>query len=319
MDKAEAMIAEYVAAGFAKIHLDTSMGCHGEPAALPDEIVAERASRLALRAEAVATERGLPPPLYVIGTEVPVPGGASHAIDRVEVTAPAAAERTLAVHRAAFAKRGIGQALDRIIAVVVQPGVEFDHERVIAFQPKEARGLSAVLERERGLVFEAHSTDYQTTEALRALVSQGFAVLKVGPALTFALRETLYGLDCIATELVSGWRDHTLGATMERLMLAEPRFWAPYYTGRDDARRILRHYSYSDRIRYYWPHPEALAAAGSLIQALENRELPETLISQFLPRGYDGVRKQQVARRPWSLLRHALGMELDRYREATGR
>ena len=37
-----------------------------------------------------------------------------------------------------------------------------------------------------GLVFEAHSTDYQPPEGLARLVSDGFAVLKVGPALTFA-------------------------------------------------------------------------------------------------------------------------------------
>lgn len=38
------------------------------------------------------------------------------------------------------------------------------------------------------LVFEAHSTDYQTKEAYKQLVHDHFAILKVGPALTFAMR-----------------------------------------------------------------------------------------------------------------------------------
>jgi CHAD domain-containing protein len=40
---------------------------------------------------------------------------------------------------------------------------------------------------------------------LAALVRDGFAILKVGPALTFALREALYGLDLIAAALDPAW------------------------------------------------------------------------------------------------------------------
>ena len=72
--KAEAMVAAYVAAGFSKVHLDASMGCDGEPEALDDERTAARAVRLARVAEATAREGGLPPPVYIIGTEIPPPG-----------------------------------------------------------------------------------------------------------------------------------------------------------------------------------------------------------------------------------------------------
>ena len=85
MKKAEVMIEGYAKAGFTKLHLDTSMGCEGEPEALPDEKTALRAVRLAKVAEA---NKGSNAPVYVIGTEVPVPGGATHELDELELTKP---------------------------------------------------------------------------------------------------------------------------------------------------------------------------------------------------------------------------------------
>src|SRR5690606_22667851 len=194
-------------------------------------------------------------PVYIIGTEVPPPGGATHAIQTIEVTAASAAERTLAVHREAFAAAGVSAALERVIGLVVQPGVEFGNANVVIYDPPAARELSASLDRLPGLVFEAHATDYQPTEALAALVEDGFAILKVGPGLTFALREALYGLDAIARELVG--REESLPETMERLMLAEPGNWRSHYPGTAAEQHLQRHFSYSDRIRYYWTHPDA--------------------------------------------------------------
>jgi len=54
MNKAEAMIVAYARAGFTKLHLDTSMGCAGEPFALDDATTAARAARLAAAAETQA-------------------------------------------------------------------------------------------------------------------------------------------------------------------------------------------------------------------------------------------------------------------------
>lgn len=283
--RAEAMVAAYAGAGFEKLHLDTSMGCAGEPAALPDAATAERAGRLARVAEAVAARAGFTP-CYVIGTEVPVPGGAHEAIGHLEVTAPDAALSTWAVHRRAFEAAGVPAALDRVIAMVVQPGVEFGNVDVVRYQPDRAAALSAALDDLPGLVFEAHSTDYQPPECLGALVADGFAILKVGPALTFALREVLYGLDQIAGFLDPGWRACSLIATMERIMLADPVHWRSHYVGTDDEARVQRHFSYSDRIRYYWPHPEAKAAVAALLGRLAPVTIPATLASQFIPRLY---------------------------------
>jgi D-tagatose-1,6-bisphosphate aldolase subunit GatZ/KbaZ len=316
MAKAETMVAAYVAAGFRKIHLDCSMGCQGEPAALADAVVAERAARLARAAEAAAREAGLPPPIYIIGTEVPPPGGATHAIQTIELTAPAAAERTLAVHREAFAAAGVSAALERVIGLVVQPGVEFGNANVVIYDPPAARELSAALERLPGLVFEAHSTDYQPVEALSALVDDGFAILKVGPGLTFALREALYGLDAIARELRVG-HGEPLPAVMERLMLAETANWRSHYPGTPDEQYLQRHFSYSDRIRYYWTHPEALAAVDRLFATLGAVSIPETLVSQYIGRLYPAVAAGELAVTPKALCLAAIDLALEPYRMAT--
>jgi len=316
MAKAEVMVAAFVAAGFRKLHLDCSMGCKDEPAALADAIVAERAARLAQVAEGAAAGAGLPPPVYIIGTEVPPPGGATHAIQTIEVTAAAAAERTQTVHREAFAAAGVSAALERVIGLVVQPGVEFGNANVVVYDPPAARRLSAALDRLSGLVFEAHSTDYQPTAALSALVDDGFAILKVGPGLTFALREALYGLDAIARELRL---DHgePLPEVMERLMLAEPANWQSHYPGNPDEQYLQRHFSYSDRIRYYWTHPEAVAAVDRLFAALDVASIPETLVSQYLGRLYPAVASGDLPGTPKALCLAAIDLALEPYRVAT--
>jgi D-tagatose-1,6-bisphosphate aldolase subunit GatZ/KbaZ len=132
-------------------------------------------------------------------------------------------------------------------------------------------------------VFEAHSTDYQPPVRLTELVRDRFCILKVGPALTFALREALYGLDLIASEMAPGYPARALASAMEKLMLAERRWWEPYYPGNATEQRLWRHYSYSDRIRYYWPHPDAKAAVERLKAALSGIAIPRPVLQQFLP------------------------------------
>ena len=82
-----------------------------------------------------------------------------------------------------------------------------------------------------GLVFEAHSTDYQPPESLSRLVIDGFAILKVGPGLTFALREALYALDEIAAALYPGWREHSLMTEMESRDARQPWLLADPLSG----------------------------------------------------------------------------------------
>ncbi len=280
MAKAGAMVAAYAQAGYSKLHLDTSMGCKGERVALADEEAAERAARLAEIAE---TNKGDLPPVYVIGNEVPVPGGSTHALDHLELTAPDAVARTHDAHRSAFQARGLGDAFARVIALVVQPGVEFSRTDVIHFDVGAAQALSATLANYPGLVFEAHSTDYQTREGLRALVGNGFAILKVGPWLTFALREALYALDAAADVLRGFPPKGELMAAMEDIMVAAPGNWNRHYEGDDNELWLQRHFSYSDRIRYYWSAPAAEIAVSRLMARLAGKKIPAPVIGQYLP------------------------------------
>lgn len=311
MARAEAMVAAYVEAGFRKIHLDSSMGCAGEPVALDDATTAGRAARLARAGEDRAAEGGRP--VYIVGTEVPTPGGSAHGVEELAVTAPAAVEHTLLVHRAAFDAAGLGAAFRRVIGIVVQPGVEFGNADVAIYEPEKARGLSRALARLPGLVFEAHSTDYQPPTALSALVEDGFAILKVGPGLTFALREALYALDAIALELRAIALEESLEQAMEQVMIENPAHWRSHYPGTPDEQRLLRHFSYSDRIRYYWPEPRAAAAVDRLLDRLDARDIPETLISQHLGRLHASVLAGQTAPRPRALCIAAVNTALDPY------
>lgn len=280
MARAEVMVAGFAAAGFTKLHLDTSMGCAGEPLALDDTTIAGRAARLAAAAEANC---GAVLPVYIVGTEVPVPGGALEALDDLAVTTPRAARRTYQIHRQTFVDAGLTEAFGRVIGLVVQPGVEFGHADVVRFVPDRAEALSASLAEMPGIVFEAHSTDYQHGEGLSALAGMGFAILKVGPWLTFALREALYGLDAIADVLEGQVPQGRLMARMEALMQAAPDNWARYYTGVGAAGFVQRHFSYSDRIRYYWPQEQAEAAVGEVMARLEGRAIPAPVLRQYLP------------------------------------
>ena len=312
--QAEAMVAAYVTAGYEKIHLDTSMGCQGEPDHLADPVTAERAARLAVVAEAAA--HAATAPRYVIGTEVPVPGGSVTEIEHLEVTRPAAVAATFEAHRQAFAAAGVEAAFESVIAVVVQPGVEFDDRNVVVYQPERAVELSAALAGMPGLVFEAHSTDYQPPQSLARLVDDGFAILKVGPGLTFALREALYALDQIATALSPDWSEHSLMAEMEAEMLAHPGYWQSYYRGEPDQQRVLRHFSYSDRVRYYWASPAAQEAVQRLLARLSGASIPGPLISQFLPALYSRVTSGAVDPTPRDLALEAVRDVLRVYTDA---
>ncbi|WP_353979590.1 D-tagatose-bisphosphate aldolase, class II, non-catalytic subunit [Salinicola endophyticus] len=314
MARAETLVAAYAAAGFTKLHLDASMGCADDPAALDDAEIAARAARLCLAAEAAAGERR-GELRYVIGTEVPTPGGAHERLEGVAVTTTADLASTLAVHAERFADEGLDDAWRRVRGVVVQPGVEFGHADVVDFDPAGAQALSRAILDWPDLVFEAHSTDYQTPAAYRALVAGHFAILKVGPALTFAMREALFALAAIAAE-TPGIEAPDLDAAVERAMLDEPRYWHAYYPGDPAEQRFARRYSLSDRIRYYWGVPAVAATLESLFAALEAHPLPLPLVSQYLPDAYRAIRVGQLAPEPRALVRWHIEGVLDAYARA---
>ncbi|QCK80722.1 tagatose-bisphosphate aldolase subunit KbaZ [Raoultella ornithinolytica] len=317
MANADDLIKSYVAAGFKKIHLDCSMSCEGDPLPLTDDIVAERAARLAAVAEETCRERfGESDLVYVIGTEVLVPGGAHETLTELQVTTPDAARATLEAHRHAFELRGLTHIWPRIIGLVVQPGVEFDHTHIIDYQPQQAEALSAMVEDYDALVFEAHSTDYQTPQALRQLVKDHFAILKVGPALTFALREALFSLAAIEEELLPAKACSGLRQVLENVMLDRPEYWQNHYHGDGHARRLARGYSYSDRVRYYWPDRQIDEAFARLVRNLADWPLPLPLLSQYMPLQYIKVREGDLKAEPRELILDHIQDILQQYHAA---
>ena len=300
MAKARVMVADYVAAGFSKIHLDASMAC-ADDGTLAQSTMASRAAELAEVAEHTAMRCGLPQPCYVIGTEVPVPGGEVAGSGAVQVTRPEAAAQVYALHRDAFAARGLGAAFGRAVALVVQPGVDFSNHDVLAFDPAGAAGLSAAISTLPGMVYEAHSTDYQTGAALAALVAGHFAILKVGPELTWAYARAIEELaieelaieelaieelaveelaieelavEELATAERGAARPSRILDVVRAEMTADPQHWQGYLAPGDDLVAGL-----SDRVRYYWPRPAIGAALGQLAANLGPTAVRATVVA----------------------------------------
>lgn len=291
MIKARELIRVYVAAGFKKIHLDTSMSCADDPAIMPDELVAERAAQLCFVAEQTANATfGQSDLVYVVGTEVPPPGGASEEIENLELTPVSRVKQTLSLHQEEFAKLGLESAWQRVVGLVVQPGVEFDHTSIIDYQSNKAAELKASIHSFPNIAFEAHSTDYQNEQAYIDLVKDHFAILKVGPQLTFALREALFALSYIEEELIPVEQRSFLRDVCEQEMLELPKNWQRFYPVPASKGSLYRRYSYSDRIRYYWNQPRIEQAVERMFENLNLAGIPLPLISQFLPEQYRDIR-----------------------------
>lgn len=313
MREAECTVQAYVRAGFHKIHLDASMACADDQDPLTGETVAHRAATLCAASEQVSGDRK---PVYVIGTEVPVPGGARESLTGLVVTSREAAAETLATHRRVFNEEGLGHVWPRVIALVVQPGVEFNHDSVVDYDPARAVHLTGLLREREGLVYEAHSTDYQRPEAFRMLVRDGFAILKVGPALTFAMREALAALSSIEAELVPREQCSQLMDVLERVMREQPRNWEDHYKGDERSMCLQRRYSYSDRVRYYWDQPDVAESVRTLMSNLGRMEIPETMISFYLPEQYREVRAGRLKPGAHEMIIHRIRQALRPYADA---
>lgn len=257
MEKARDLVDAYVRAGFRKIHLDCSEGCAGEAGQLGDAVTAERSADLAR--VCLHSADGAEDLLFVIGTEVPPPGGARVDEDgAIPPTQPDAARATLAAHNDSF-----GDMAPLIGGLVVQPGVEFGPDTVHDLPMDRDPELAAVVADQSGVCLEAHSTDYQSPDVYPRLAQLGFAFQKVGPALTYAYRAALYQLDAL--------RDRpALKQVMEALMTANPQYWQGHYHGDADRLARLRHDGLADRIRYYWAMLQAQAAVAELLADVDS-------------------------------------------------
>lgn len=319
MAQAEKLIHEYVAAGFEKIHIDTSMRLGDDPTDAPllDDTIAARAARLCVAAEKAHRNNGGTGagPVYVIGSEVPIPGGAQAGDDEMHVTSPHDFENTIKAFREAFFAAGISDVFGRVIAIVVQPGVEFGDDTVDEYVSEKAKPLTESLSRYPGLVFEGHSTDYQTEGALRQLVEDGVAILKVGPALTFALREALFALSFIEDVLLDESASH-FTEILDQVMLANPVHWEKYYKGTAHAVAIKKKYSYSDRWRYYFNDQRIQDAIARMFDNLGNNSICGPVMSQYLYEQYTLIQEGRLSCDCCDIIKSRIKCVIEKYNRA---
>lgn len=307
MKEAVELVKSYVSAGYRKIHLDASFICSDDPGPLSDEVVAERCAQMAAAAESVCTDSN-DKPIYIVGTEVPVPGGVQKE-ESIHITQPADVEETLRVFRHTFRANGLDDVWSRVVGLVIQPGVEFGDAVVHDYEPLSE--LSAKIKSYPGMVYEAHSTDYQSGRNLARMVGNNFFILKVGPWLTYALREGLFVLEMIEKEL-QPFNPSLFRDTLTRVMKDDPRYWEKYYSGGTSELNYKMAFSYSDRARYYLGKPEVTDSINRLFSNLAP-EVPEALISQYMPIQYAAVREGHLSRNPVDLAVDRISNVLETY------
>ena len=318
-------IEAYISAGYTKIHLDSSFALADdktENGILPSEIITERAAAMCEIAEnTFKKSNSKQKPVYVIGTDVPIPGGATEAEENIKLTTADELEETIELTKKAFFAKGLEEAWERVIAVVVQPGVEFSDNKVFSYNSKSNTELIKKIENYKNLYFEAHSTDYQKKNNLKTMVDDHFAILKVGPWLTFALREALFSLSLIEKELLkyrSNLQSSNLIENLNKEMKVNPKYWQNHYSGSENEIYLALNFSYSDRIRYYWTNSTVKHSVNLLIDNLTKLGIPESLVSQFLPNQYSELREGKINNNPKDFIRSKIFEILSVYHFAVG-
>lgn len=306
MQEAKRLAAEYLRAGYQKIHIDTSLPCRDEPLPLPLSLIAERSAELVAYCE---EERKSDRVVYILGSEVPVPGGGERkAVSSTSESLDATINQLLQ----AFENRKMAGVWKRVVALVVEAGVTFSGDRIQEFNPLP--DLAHAISRYPGLVFEAHSTDFQMPDTLNRMVENRFFILKVGPWLTHNLKESLFLLELMERDLgckpASRFKN-----TLEKAMLKNPIHWKNYYSGNEKAVLYQISHSYLDRSRYYMALPEVVSAKKRLLRNLGSG-IPETLVSQYMPNQYFKVRSRRLSQGPMDLMIDRICDVLAYYMEA---
>jgi D-tagatose-1,6-bisphosphate aldolase subunit GatZ/KbaZ len=315
--KAYQLVVDYVEAGYGKIHLDASMHLGSDDPAKPLTIdrAAERTAYLCQAAEQ-SIKAGAAKPVYVIGSEVPAPGGEQEGQAGVAVTTAERLQETITQTKEAFNALGLEKAWERVIAVVVQPGVEFYDQDIETYNPAQAQHLSELIENYSNLAYEAHSTDFQPQASLENLVRDHFVILKVGPELTFTYREGIFALEQIELALAPlhpGWALSHISKILDHVMELNPENWQDYYPGSTEKQAFSRKYSFLDRIRYYWNYEEVRQAKTRLFANLNSCSLPLSLIRQYFPHQYQKIRAGALENHPGELVRDKIHLVLERY------
>ena len=184
------------------------------------------------------------------------------------------------------------------------------------YKREKVKLLKEALEEYPELVFEAHSTDYQSPKALKEMVEDGFSILKVGPALTFGFREGAFALNNIENELFKYNSSVELSKFIDILdlnMAKYPKDWKNHYSGSSEKVKLERRYSLSDRCRYYMPMEEVNYALEKMIENLESVDIPITVVSQFMHNQYKKIRDKEMELTAVNLLKDRIGEYIDDY------
>lgn len=329
MENAKELIRHYILAGFTKIHIDTSMKVADDNPnnRLSDAIIAKRGAELAKVANdsyqiLLKENPHAIKPVYIVGSEVPIPGGAQgeENTDTMQITTVDDLKATVNTFKEAFIEQGIEETWQDVIAVVVQPGVEEKDAGCVEYNRKKAEALMNSIKDYPNLVFEGHSTDYQTKYKLKELVEDGVAILKVGPGLTFSMREGLFSLAKIEEELFchTNIKTSRFISVLEEEMIKDCSKWEKYYYGDENQTYLKRKYSFSDRCRYYMPTKKVTLAKNMLIENLLSvDEIPLNLLSQFMPIQYTKVREGKLDNNAIALLKDRITNTIDEYLFAT--
>lgn len=320
MEKAKELVRLSVLAGYQKIHLDTSMRLGDDNVNEPLDVnkVARRGALLYKECEQAFSELlkrdpNAVHPVYVIGSEVPIPGGIQSNGNTFDVTKPEAFKDTLEAYKKEFLRLGINDAWVNIIAIVVQPGVEFGNEEIVNYNRFLAKDLTEALKEFPNLVFEGHSTDYQSPIKLREMVEDGIAIIKVGPALSFALREGLFALSEIEKYLIPEEKRANFAEKLESVMLEDTSKWVKHYVGNDNEKLISRKFSFSDRCRYYFNNPIIEEAIDKLFKNIDSTKIPLGLLHQYLPFQYVKVRDNKLTAKAKDLVEDNIITIVDDY------
>lgn len=327
MAYARTLLHDYVLAGYTKIHIDTSMKVADDDPneRLSDETIARRGAELArvcedAYQELLKTKPDAVRPVYIVGSEVPIPGGAQDPNAGMQVTRVEDFKATVDTFKKAFEEQELDETWKDVMAVVVQPGVEEKDAGCEEYQRERAKDLMASIKDFPNLVFEGHSTDYQTKYKLRELVDDGVGILKVGPGMTLAMREALFSLAYMEEVELHGQHEAEKSHFIEILeeeMLKEPKYWVKYYHGNDDDIWFKRKFSFSDRCRYYMPFERVDQAKNKMIDNLRKYGVNLAALSQFMPLQYTKVREGLLENDPEALIKDKIKYTIDEYLYAT--
>lgn len=320
MQHSKKVVEEYVKAGYYKIHLDTSILCADDSVDTPESVLIERTITLAKIAEETAKKNfGSSEHLfYIVGTEVPLPGGSQKTENTISCTSKEQAQNTLELTKKAFLANGLESAWNRVYGLVLQPGVEFGDDFVFVYKKGLAKQLIPLLDRYPNMIYEAHSTDYQTGLALKSLVQDHFAILKVGPWLTNAWKEALFSLDIIEQELPQFTKKSYVKKSLEKSMKDNNTYWKVYYMGTAQEINYKIDFSLSDRSRYYWEVEEVKGAIFQLLNNLDTIKggIPYAMLSQYIPWALDYQEIHNVVLTAQEILYLAVERILQKYDNA---